>query len=580
MPPSERSMAAARALVPEQSIDACIVGAGTVSAVGWSVDEEGPMEQKNGTIGAGQPAAEQETGKAPEIWPQELAAPEIEAGVPIDDAVRAYLREIGRVPLLTEEQERSLGDDLHRGNVETLRAVRSLHARVRWLRLESDPLPLAEAAAAWAPLLGRHPDELFALFQTLLSRRASDDAALVAATALVDEALQDRDSWRGGLESLIRGMMDGDERVLEGLGRLAALTGAPGSLDDAIAAFAPHVSFDEREFGANDEGQTEVVRLPQLDGEPYQTTQAAQTATRLLGLGRSEADRFFELAQGQTLGAAELAARLAALLNVPAEQAHAALAGWSVDAALVRRAQWARARLTESNLRLVVSVAKKYVGRGLPLLDLVQEGNFGLMRATELFDPSLGYRFSTYAIWWIRQSVLRGISTQGRAVRLPVHVQQRLSLVARTRRELTAELGREPSQQELARRIGISQERLGADMLAGQDVASLEAPVGDDEDSSTLSEFVEDTATPDIGESVAQGMLRGDLERVLASLTEREQEVVRLRYGLIPDGRARSLDEIGARFGISRERARQIEARAMQKLRRPAQSRTLRAYAT
>src|SRR5438552_6054715 len=217
---------------------------------------------------------------------------------------------------------------------------------------------------------------------------------------------------------------------------------------------------------------------------------------------------------------------MAALPGTTESTARMVLQVWSVDTALVLRAQRARTRLTEANLRLVVSVAKKYAGRGLPLLDLVQEGNFGLMRATELFDPSLGYRFSTYAIWWIRQSVLRGISTQGRAVRLPVHVQQRLTSVARVRRELTDELGREPTQHELAVRIGVSQERLGADMLAGQDVTSLETPVGDSDDASTLSEFVEDEATPDVGETVAQSMLRGDLERVLSSLTDREQQVV------------------------------------------------------
>jgi RNA polymerase nonessential primary-like sigma factor len=429
-------------------------------------------------------------------------------------------------------------------------------------------------------LLGCAPDELSALFRDLLQRRAVDDPALAAAGHLVDEVLQERDHWRGGLESLIRAVLDGEASILKGLAAMAAFGRLSTSFEDALASLSEHVTFEERELGSGDEGETEIVRLPQLDGQPYQEHPAAQAATRVLGLGHGDADRLFEMAQISGADNATLSAALADMIGVTPPAATAAVQGWSVDQSLVQRAQRARTRLTESNLRLVVSVAKKYVGRGLPLLDLIQEGNFGLMRATELFDPSLGFRFSTYAIWWIRQSVLRGISTQGRAVRLPVHVQQRLSLVSRTRRELTAELGREPTQHELAGRIGVTEERLGADLLAAQDVTSLETPVGDDEDSSTLSEFVEDEATPDVGEEVAQSMLRGDLERVLASLTDREQEVVRLRYGLVPDGRARSLDEIGARFGISRERARQIEARAMQKMRRPTQTRQLRAYAT
>jgi len=520
-------------------------------------------------------------GNAGEPQPQPPETAEaIETAAPIDDAVRTYLREIGRVPLLNEEQERALGSDLHRGNMEITRALRSLHARVRWLLLQRQPELIDGTAAAWAPLLGLQPAALADLFRVLLQWRSRDDGDVLAVSGMIDATLRARDNWRGGFESLIRAVVAADDAVIAALGTLAAIGGLDADPEQVLQDFRRHVTFQVRELGTGEEGETEAVALPLVDGQPYQEHVAAHWAARLLGLGRSEADGLFETIQSQESSLATLATRLAALIRVDEAAARDALQGWSVDGALVHQARRARARLTEANLRLVVSVAKKYMGRGMPLLDLVQEGNFGLMRATELFDPSLGYRFSTYAIWWIRQSVLRGISTQSRAVRLPVHVQQRLNLVARARRELTTEMGREPTQYELARRVGVSEERLSADLLAGQDVTSLETPVGDDEDSSTLSEFVEDESTPDIGASVAQSMLRGDLDRALSSLTGREQEVMRLRYGLVPDGRARSLDEIGARFSISRERARQIEARAMQKLRRPAQSRQLRAYAT
>ncbi len=499
---------------------------------------------------------------------------------PIDDAVRTYLREIGRVPLLREDQERALGADLHRGNQEITRALRSLHARTRSLLLRREPTLVDETAAAWSPLLGLPPAALAATFRALLDLRSRDDEALTTIGQSIDLAVRERDNWRGGLESLLRAILDDDPRVCGGIEALAMLGGLDADFEKATAVFRQHITVLPRELGAGDEGETETVSLPRVDDIPYQEHPVSRATTRLLGLGRGEADRIFEDLQGHDSTTTLLSGKLAVMLAVDESDVRRALDGWAVDATLVQRARRARARLTESNLRLVVSVAKKYMGRGMPLLDLVQEGNFGLMRATELFDPSLGFRFSTYAIWWIRQSVLRGISTQSRAVRLPVHVQQRLNLVARARRELTVEMGREPVQHELARHLGITEERLSADLLAGQDVTSLETPIGDDEDSSTLSEFVEDETMPDIGEAVARSMLRGDLDRVLESLTDREQEVIRLRYGLIPDGRSRSLDEIGARFSISRERARQIEARAMQKLRRPAQSRQLRAYAT
>jgi len=542
-----------------------------------------PRRNSSGTGIAEHTTHTEGAGNAGEKWPQPqtLETTEaIEAAVPIDDAVRTYLREIGRVPLLNEEQERALGSDLHRGNVEITRALRSLHARVRWLLLQRQPEVIDGTAAAWAPLLGLHPAALAALCRVLLERRSRDDGDVLAVSGMIDTTLRARDNWRGGFESLIRAVVAADDAVIAALGTLAVIGGLDADTERVLQGFRRHVTFQVRELGTGDEGETEAVALPLVDGQPYQEHVAAHWAARLLGLGRSEADSLFETIQSQESSLATLATRLAALIRVDEDAARDALQGWSVDGALVHQARRARARLTEANLRLVVSVAKKYMGRGMPLLDLVQEGNFGLMRATELFDPSLGYRFSTYAIWWIRQSVLRGISTQSRAVRLPVHVQQRLNLVARARRELTTEMGREPRQHELAGRVGVSEERLSADLLAGQDVTSLETPVGDDEDSSTLSEFVEDVSTPDIGASVAQGMLRGDLDRALSSLTGREQEIIRLRYGMVPDGRARSLDEIGARFSISRERARQIEARAMQKLRRPAQSRQLRAYAT
>ncbi len=499
-----------------------------------------------------------------------------EGSIPLDDAVRAYLGDIGRVPLLTEEQERALGDDLRAGNVETARVLRSLHARIRWLLLERDPTPIDETASHWAPLLGCPTRQLHDLCRVLLEQRAHDDLGVSASGRSIDQALEERDHWRGGIESLLRALVTGDTRVVEGITELAAIGGVTVGVEAAIDTLRRHLTLDERAMGVGDEGETEIVAIPVVDGQPYQQHPAAHAVTRMLGIGRAQADRIFAVSQAEGTSRAMIAQELADLIEVPIDAVSAMLATWSVDSTQVQRAQRARAHLTEANLRLVVNIAKRYVGRGLQLLDLIQDGNLGLLRATELFDPSLGYRFSTYATWWIRQAILRSIATQSRAVRLPEHVQQRLRLISRARRDLTDMLGRDPTRQELASHMGIAESRLEADMLAGQEVTSLETPVGDDDASATVGDFVADEVALDVGDEVDRSLLVGEVDRVLARLSSREQEVVRLRYGLIPDGRARSFEEIGARLGVTRERVRQIEVRALRKLRYPGHSQALR----
>ncbi len=245
---------------------------------------------------------------------------------------------------------------------------------------------------------------------------------------------------------------------------------------------------------------------------------------------------------------------------------------------IVREGSAARSHLLEANLRLVVSLAKRYTGRGMPLLDLIQEGNLGLIRAMEKFDYAKGFKFSTYATWWIRQAITRGMADQSRTIRLPVHLVEQVNKLARIKRELHQRLGREASDEELSEESGIPVEKIGDLLDHSRDPVSLDMPVGTDEEA-PLGDFIEDTEAMSAENAVIAELLHSDVRSVLGTLDEREQQVIRLRYGL-DDGQARTLDQIGKLFGLSRERVRQIEREVMTKLRHGDRAERLRSYAS
>jgi len=473
-----------------------------------------------------------------------------------NDPVRLYLREMGVVPLLTREGEVAIAKRIERGQLKTQKAIARSPIAVRELlkvgqQLEAGKLNIRDIVtfSEQAELTGDEDKADEYRTWTIEGIQSIDkhyDAGLKELEKFRIEQKESRGKKNKKLTHLRRTVMRTRLEIAQEIGRLTLTERARQRLINSIRVVQKMVRESEREVESFNE-KLSRKRLKPEDAKEFK---------KKILLARK---RLLEIEIDNHIGPVEIKRTLQAI--VIGEQ----------------QTGQAKRELVEANLRLVVSIAKKYTNRGLQFLDLIQEGNIGLMKAVDKFEWRRGYKFSTYATWWIRQAITRAIADQARTIRIPVHMIETINKLIRTSRSLVQELGREPTSEEIARKMDIPVSKVRKVLKIAQEPISLETPIGEEEDSH-LGDFIEDKSILNPADAVVASNLREITDEVLATLTPREEKVIKMRFGLGTTGSEHTLEEVGQHFAVTRERIRQIEAKALRKLRHPSRSRKLKAF--